>query len=177
MDDLSKRKTPISPETEQLLREVLHYDPETGEFRWTRTVHSHAVKGSLAGTIGKKGYRIIQLNKRLFSGQQLAMFLTKGKWPEFEVDHINGNKLDNRMVNLRDVNHSVNMRNQNIPHKRKHTNSGYIGVSYHKASGKWSATLNYKNVAKKHIGIYDTPEEAYGYYFAAKLDHEWKRRK
>lgn len=81
------------------------------------------------------------------------------------------------MVNLRDVNHSVNMRNQNIPHKRKHTNSGYIGVSYHKASGKWSATLNYKNVAKKHIGIYDTPEEAYGYYFAAKLDHEWKRRK
>ena len=167
---MGKRNKPISAEIEQGLRECLLYIPHTGLFVWLKTVHSHAVAGSIAGTISKGGYRVIQFQKIIFRANRLAIFLTTGKWPNGVVDHRDGNKLNDRIDNLRDVTHSVNMRNQHRPHKN--TKSGYIGVSLHKVTNKWIAQLNYKDVRKKHIGSYDTPEEAYANYLAAKSAYE-----
>lgn len=168
------RVKPIPFETEQALRECLFYDPETGVFIWLKTIHSHAVIGSYAGSVHKSGYRVIQFQKRLFRANRLAFFFVKGEWPTGVIDHIDCDKSNDRFKNLRDVTHSVNMRNQHKAHKGN--TSGYIGVSLHKATNKWIAQLNYKDLKKKHIGLFSTPEDAYAAYLAAKIDYEQHRR-
>ncbi len=80
------------------------------------------------------------------------------------VDHINRNSLDNRRINLRYVTHSQNMWNRS-----KHVNntSGFVGVSFHKSSGKWQTSIQAYG-KRKHLGKFDTPEEASSVYQAAK---------
>lgn len=167
---MKNKNSSISREMEDALRQCLSYCPVTGKFIWIKTIHSHAVFASEAGTISKKGYRVIQFQKKLFRGNRLAVFFMTGKWPTGVVDHKNGNKSDDSWNNLRDVNQSQNMRNQHVPHKRN--SSGFIGVSYHKVTGKWVAQLNYKDVKKKHIGSFNTPEEAAVAYHNAKAEYE-----
>lgn len=166
---MSKRWKPVPVETEKALREVLCYDPASGLFVWLKTVHSHATMYTFAGTINKKGYRVIQFHKIMFRANRLAIWFTTGKWPESVVDHIDGNKSNDRLKNLRDVTQSINMQNQCKPHKRN--KSGYIGVSIQ--NGKYIAQINYKDFGGvKYLGSYDTPEEAHGVYLATKIDYE-----
>jgi hypothetical protein len=72
------------------------------------------------------------------------------------IDHININPLDNRIENLRVVNKSQNCRNRN---KRDNCSSKYIGVSWHKTTNKWIASININN-KRKHLGLFDNEEEA-----------------
>ena len=83
------------------------------------------------------------------------------------VDHINGNRLDNRRANLRLCNRSENTRNQK---KRSTNTSGYKGVCFHKGCQKWGATIHYGG-RQRHIGMFDTPELAYAAYCDAARRH------
>jgi hypothetical protein len=86
--------------TVERLRELLTYDPETGELRW-RVTRRRAAKGSLAGTLNRNGYRNIEVEQRCYKAHRLAWLYVTGEWPKETIDHINCKRDDNRWANLR----------------------------------------------------------------------------
>jgi hypothetical protein len=99
-------------------------------------------------------------------GHQFAWFLTYGYIPK-TLDHINGNGLDNRLCNLREVTQQQNLHNHRKP--PKHNTSGFLGVSYYKAGKKFSAHINLDG-KKIHLGYFDEPDVAHQAYLTAKRE-------
>lgn len=156
--------------TADRLREVIHYDPETGIFtRKVRLAQRHQV-GDRADMVvtsgGLAGYFRVSLFSKRYLAHRLAWLYVHGKWPEHDIDHINGNKSDNRMENLRDVPNAINRQNMRRARSDSST-SKYLGVHYHQAGKKWRARiqLNGKSI---HVGMFDTEEEAHAAYIEAK---------
>ena len=88
--------------TYERLRELLHYDPETGAFTWIKSTYRKGQPGTPAGCLSKRlGYILIGIDKRLYYAHRLAFLWMTKQWPEKEVDHINLDKADNRWANLR----------------------------------------------------------------------------
>lgn len=148
------------------LRSSVNYDPATGVF--TRLVGGRNTKvGDVAGSINpSNGYNYIRVMGTRFSAHRLAWLYVHGDWPSGEVDHINGVRHDNRILNLRDVDKSLNMRNQRYGHIG--SASGYLGVrkSSH-TKGKWLAEIT-AHKKRHHLGVFDTPEAAHMAYISAK---------
>lgn len=142
------------------LKTVLSYDPLTGDFTWI--VNRRCVRaGAKAGTLSTKGYWQIKVFQKVVEAHRLAWFFVHGVWPSHEVDHINCNKKDNRISNLRLANRSQNCANS---HRRSWNQTGFKGVT--RRGEKFSAqiTLN----AKVHrLGVFETAEEAHGAYVTA----------
>ena len=144
------------------LKEIAHYDPETGEFR--SLVNRGPIKvGQKLGGIALHGYLHVQIDGRIYLGHRLAWLYVHGHWPEFSIDHIDGNRLNNTISNLRLAERSINQQNQRRP--RSDNTSGYLGVS--RAWGRWGARIKHGN-KHKHLGLFDTPELAYQAYLSAK---------
>lgn len=146
--------------------QLLNYDPVTGIFRWQVTIHSRALAGHEAGTISRAGYRVIQIDGKLYRAARLAWFMVYRRWPENLVDHIDGDKANDRISNLRDVSHSSNMRNQTRAHKG--STSGHIGVSWSASAGKWIVQVVAKGIARRHYGTFDRIEDAVARYWEMK---------
>lgn len=148
--------------TNEYLKSILRYTKGDGIFRW-RVKHSRKVNvGAPAGGIDCAGYVVIGINGKTYYGHRLAWFYVHGEWPK-QIDHRNGDRSDNRWSNLRAATHQQNILNAK---KARNNTSGYKGVSWHKAAGKWSAyiTLDGK---KKHLGLHPTSEAAHAAYMAA----------
>lgn len=144
---------------------ALSYNEHTGEFRWN--IRSGKSKpNSLAGSLKTNGYIAIQLFGYMYQAHRLAWFYFYGSWPKNQIDHINGIKNDNRIENLRDVTSFINQHNQTAAHRN--SNSGALGVSFDKNSGKWKSQINI-NGKKTHIGLYNSKEEAHNAYISAKI--------
>jgi len=128
--------------------EAVNYDPETGVF-------SRA--GERAGSVMSHGYREISVLGQRFTEHRLAWFYVNGVWPDKFLDHINGDKSDNRICNLREATPSQNAMNQ----KNKPSASGVRGVYFicGNRPKPWNARikLNYRT---KSLGYYSTKEEA-----------------
>jgi HNH endonuclease len=140
---------------QKILKEYLHYSPETGVFTWIKTSGPQAIIGSAAGT-NLNGYIKIRLLRKPFSAHRLAWLYMTGQWPNDFIDHINGDPSDNRFYNLREASNSENQRNRT---KAKHNKSGYKRVWLHSDMKKWAAkcTVNGK---RHHLGVFKTAEEA-----------------
>lgn len=138
------------------LKELLTYDAATGLFTWNST-------GKTAGWSDKK-YRRIRLDGKLYLQHRLVWLYLHGAFPKDQLDHINRDGMDNRPANLRECNNQQNQTNRG---SRKGSSSKYVGVYYHKTSGRWRAKL------KRH-GVYvvcrlfDTEEQARDAYHKAK---------
>lgn len=148
-----------------LLRERLLYDPSTGLFTWRVTAGSRRALGDAAGTVDSRGYLVIRVGGKQRSAHRLAWLYVHGVWPDFHIDHIDGNKLNNRIANLRDVSVSVNLQNQKRP--RSNSSSGLLGVSLCRQTGKWLAGIGI-NGRRKALGRFDSPEQAHAVYLEAK---------
>ena len=150
--------------TAEQLKTTLDYDAESGVFTW-KIRPSKAVKaGDVAGCVEKRiGYITIGIAGRIYKAHRLAWLYTHGEWPKGLIDHINGNKADNRICNLRDVfadGNSQNVRKPNVRNK-----SGFMGVIWFQ--NKWRASMSV-NGKSKWLGDYSTPEEAHQVYLEAK---------
>lgn len=149
----------MSKLTAARLREVISYDPETGLFYWLKT-ERRVKAGDIAGSY-TQGYFNIQIDGKLYRSHRLAWFYVNGIWPANGLDHMNGISTDNRIANLREANQSQNMANAR---RSRNCKSGFKGVTAYRS--RWVATIG-KFGRKKHIGVFDTPEEAHAAYLAA----------
>lgn len=116
------------------LTEALYYNKQFGIFVW-RKPRKGIVVGSIAGTINPRGYVNLVINRVSYLAHRLAWFYVNGEWPVHNIDHINHRKADNRIINLRDVTQSENLRN------RSGSSGGVIGVTWDKSKSSWSARI------------------------------------
>ena len=146
--------------SQEELNSILAYDPLTGILTWKHN-RSNMIKGSVAGSVNSSGYRTITINSKTFRVQRVIWIMLFGYIPEgFFIDHVNGNKIDNRLQNLRLATNSQNQQNRPAP---KNNSSGYRGVTWHKQMNKWMARISYKG-KRKLIGFFDSAEDAYKAY-------------
>jgi hypothetical protein len=145
------------------LKELLHYDPETGLFKWLDD-RNCGVKFEIAGSLSNQGYAVIHIEGYTYLSHRVAVFYMTGKWPELDIDHINGIRNDNRFVNLREVDRKTNIRNRKGPNKNGST--GLLGVSKCKSKFRSQIIVNGERI---HLGVFPTPEKAHKVYLKAKV--------
>lgn len=132
-------------------RSALTYNPDTGELRWTPEARQSR-KRDVAGSLATNGYVMIRIGGKLRLGHRLAWFLHYGQWPSTHIDHINGNRADNRLANLRDVPHAANMRNRK--------DAPMLVGAIPAGNGKWRAAVHQYGGAEDLGEEYDSPEQA-----------------
>ena len=147
------------PLTADQLRTVLDYDPSTGIFTWRHRPDIRPCINSLrggkpAGTPRMNGYIGICIDGRHRLAHRLAWLYIHGRWPTAEIDHINEERADNRITNLREATHG---QNNTRSKPRKGNRSGVLGVF--SCGNRWQAQIMHKG-AKYHLGVYATIEEA-----------------
>jgi hypothetical protein len=165
------RAEPRGGLTQQRLLEVLGYDPETGEFQWRNHPSMHNRKaGSVQWGPRNKGggYIRIMIDGKIHHGHRLAWLYVHGHWPRDQIDHIDGDRANNRITNLRDVTPSQNR--MNTPRKSKYGR----GVRFRNDGARpkpWHACIH-KDYKRISLGDYHTQEEAAAAYeAAAKIYH------
>ena len=160
---------------EEFFRSKLNYDPETGDLVWNENAYKR-VKGKKAGTPNEEGYIVVgtKVEGRLIkrSAHHIAWLLHHGEWPPkgMMIDHINGNKSDNRICNLRLATRAQNLANAR---KKSSSSSPYKGVEYSRLPGlkkKWLARISVDS-RRISLGLYATPEEAREAYKAAAIKY------
>ena len=151
--------------TQEKVKELFHYEPDTGNLVWRVDCGAHKVAGKIAGYLNNEGYLRIRIDGKGYQAHRLIWLYVNGAWPVNEIDHVNGVRNDNRISNLREVTNSQNLQNQRKP--SLNNTSGFLGVSAY--GGKWLAQIKLSG-KKQHIGYYDTPAEAHAAYIAKKRE-------
>ncbi len=148
------------------LKQLLHYDPETGIWRWL--VHrGRMIPGDRAGSIHSLGYWLVMIGEKNYRSSRLAWFYVTGKWPPEKVDHKNGKRADDRWDNIRLATASQNA----VNHKKRVTNSsGYKGVYQNKTYKRFYAQITIQGY-QVFLGSRKTAEEAYALYVEAAKKH------
>lgn len=155
----SKRKVEL---THDLVKQRLVYDEITGVFTW-RTNWYKVLAGQIAGVEMPDGYWRISIYRNQVLAHRLAWFYIHGAWPKGEIDHINGNRSDNRIVNLRVATRRQQLMNQKLLKRNK---SGYKGVHFVKDVKKWNAQIKIDGKSTS-LGFFDDPKEAHAAYVEA----------
>lgn len=155
--------------TYERVRELFDYDPETGKLA-NKTSRGRAKIGSESGSFDSLGYRQILIDYKQFMVHRVIWLWWYGYIPENFIDHINGEKADNRIENLREASHSCNLRN--APQYKSNT-SGVKGVSFDKSNRKWmvSISLNGRGLV---VGRFTTFIEAVCHRYAAEQCINWE---
>ncbi len=154
------------------LRDHIHYDPEVGEFRskggtfyFDGAIRRLPKAGMpLSQKLTGAGYFEVSFSVVRESAHRLAWALHYGEWPACVIDHIDGNRQNNRLSNLRDVPHSVNL--QNIKGPKSNSRSGLLGAHAYRC-GRFQSSISVRG-AKVRLGIFDTALEAHNAYLEAK---------
>jgi hypothetical protein len=149
------------------VKERLVYSPNSGLFHWRTRIHgSNHHPGDEAGHLRRHKYytyQAIQIGKETHLSHRLAWLYMLGEFPNGLVDHINGDTLDNRWINLRPADRSLNAQNQRKASRNNKT--GFLGVSMFQ--GRYRATIRYDGRVNL-IGSYGSPEEAHEAYLRVK---------
>ncbi len=136
--------------------DLLEYQPLTGQFRWKKCPQNRWSGNEFAGSKTKDGYQIICIKGKKYLSHRLAWFWVYGSWPEGQIDHINHDRLDNRIENLRVVTLQENRKNQRLS---KANTSGQIGVHWATRDKRWRAAIQVKG-KMMGLGDYKTFKEA-----------------
>lgn len=156
---------------------LMNYDPDTGYVSWRpgRKYAKRKPGERLGCSDQRKGYRVIYITIPGRTVQvkehRLAWLIFYGVWPDGEIDHINHDTADNRMINLRCVSGAENSKNASL---RKTNKSGYTGVHYCKRARKWKAQHNVSG-KRMCVGLFGTAEEANTAVSASRAAHGYHR--
>lgn len=157
---------PLSPEQ---VRNLLDLNVETGEMRWTAAASQGRIANRVAGSFHANGYQQIKMGKRNYLGHRVVWAIVHGEWPSKNIDHIDGNRANNSVANLRLVTKRQNM--QNLAVTGTKSASGLMGAVHVPGSirrrERWEARIRVNGV-QKHLGLFKTPEEAHAAYMSAK---------
>ena len=149
--------------TQTRLKEILHYNPETGMF--VRRIKQSGVKqGKISGSLTKEGYLVTSIDQKTYKCHRLAWLYINGEWPIGQIDHINGNRSDNQIKNLRDVAKQQNAENQR---KAQRSNKSTNVLGTWKNGNGFAARISHNNI-KVYLGTFATIEEARAAYIASK---------
>ena len=148
--------------TQSRLKEVLEYDPCTGIFTWKKKLSKRISIGGVAGSIRKDNYLEIRIDTVINLAHRLAWLYVYGYFPDC-IDHVNLNRSDNRISNLRESTMSQNASNCII---RSSNTSGYKGVSWNKKKKKWRAYITF-NKKRIELGHFSDPLQAHQEYCSA----------
>lgn len=119
------------------LKAVIEYDPNTGDLWWK----AGRGRGTKAGSLNRFGYTYINYKYKGYLAHRVAWAITHGRWPNGEIDHINHERSDNRLVNLREVTASSNQKNASM---RRDNTSGITGVYRQTLSNNWRVLIRSK---------------------------------
>jgi len=149
--------------TSEYLKTILKYNDATGEFIWVQHKRQNLI-GKIAGSLNKThGYKKLSINNKTYRFHRIVWFYIYGTWPQYFIDHINGNKLDNRIENLRDVPQRINCLNQ-ISHRQGRLPGACLCSD--KRLKQWRASIRIKN-KRIYLGHYSTEQEAHQAYLIA----------
>lgn len=149
--------------TQDNLKRQLKYNPETGTFTWLAVNSNRTSAGKLAGCVNRAtGYRYIGIDGNIYKASRLAWLYMHGYWPLYQIDHVNGNRADDRFTNLRAATLHENSQNT----RKRSSKTGFRGVEK-LPYGKWRAQIRIRG-KNRHIGVFDSPEKASQAYLAAR---------
>jgi hypothetical protein len=148
------------------VRRLLHYESDSGTFFW-RVDTRNTATGDMAGSRQSRGYWHIKINRRLYMAHRLAWLYVTGEWPIGHIEHVNGNRSDNRFANLRVATNSENAWNSRICVNNA---CGYKGVHYKKRLKKFVAQINVDGRVY-HLGVFKTATEAHAAYCKAAKEY------
>lgn len=159
------------------VRALFAYDCASGLLRWkvrpasdfssvrAAKIWNARFAGRIAGSTDVHGYREIGVDNRAFKAHRLAWLWVTGDWPCGDIDHLDGNRLNNQFSNLRDVARRVNCENRRSV--RSDSGTGLLGVHFHKASQLFHACIKAQGT-KHSLGYFKTAEAAHAAYVNAK---------
>lgn len=150
--------------TQERLKYLFTYDKDAGNFH-RKKQGGRCKIGSVAGSINRHGYTMIMIDYKNYSAHRLSFLYIYGYLPVKEIDHINGNKSDNRIINLREASRSENQ--QNVKKCQKNNESGLLGVGFDKRRNKYIARISVNGVSK-FIGSFISPDDAHSAYINEK---------
>lgn len=139
------------------LKEYFKYEPNTGKLFWSKRPSNRVVIGSEVGNYNDQGYKVCRFKGKALRVHRIVWAVAKGEHPAEFIDHINGDKGDNRLSNLRVVSNAENL--QNMKNSK--------GYTYHRKLNKWMAQI-VVNKERKYLGVFNTEHEAHEAYLKAK---------
>lgn len=151
--------------TQSRLKEIFDYDSITGIFKRRLMTSVNSIIGTRPGC-NHNGYIRMMVDGQRHQSHRLAWLYMHGEFPSQFIDHINGNRADNRIENLRDVNREMNIQNQRRA-RADNASTELLGASLHKATGRYIAQIS-KGGKKIHLGTFDTPDQAHSAYIEEK---------
>lgn len=149
--------------TQERLKELLHYDPETGEFTWRQDRGGRRAGQPAGCKSDKRKYVAVSVDDKIYRGHLLAWLYMTGEWPKPFLDHKDLNKKNNAFANLRIATKSQNMANRGA---QRNSQSGLKGAFYYKAYDKWTSQI-WKEGKAHFLGYFDSKEEAHAAYSVA----------
>ena len=149
--------------TQARLREVLHYDPGTGEFRWREQKKSNHRAGAIAGCRMRSDYWAIHVDGRNYRAHQLAWLYMEGEWGRPLIDHRDGDPFNNRWRNLRRSNRSNDL---SYKRRRRCVAPGCAGITFDRRSGEWTARIS-NSERRYFLGRFPTNAAAHEAYATA----------
>jgi len=173
--------------TAEIARELLTYNPDTGKLFWKERPAKYcknpthrksfnnqwAGKEALTAITRRKSGQIARLDgcvlTKSYYTHRIAWLIYYGEWPKNEIDHINQDPTDNRIENLRNVTHAENQKNRTL---QENNTTGYVGVYFYKSRNKYTAEARVNGV-RKHLGYYDTVEEAAAVRAVASINYNF----
>ncbi|MCP4060719.1 MAG: HNH endonuclease [Pseudoalteromonas sp.] len=135
-------------------RDRLSYD--NGELYWNSSSKNKGFKGKRCGGLNSSGYVVLRFDGKLQYAHRVIYSMMVGDVSGGCIDHVNGNRADNRLANLRLVSRAENNKNSTI---QKNNVSGVTGVHFDKGTSKFRVQISVKNKTK-HIGVYGELSEA-----------------